>query len=225
MNLNEATPSDIDEQLSELYIKEARAINNFDFYRSEKGKNSFRRDEQIAKYSAECDELREAIDPLENQYITRRWNRAFLVTNQNGHIHSSMHCNTCFPSTQYGWLPALSGKTEAEIIEYAGMKACTVCYPDAPVAKMTPAERKSHTRAEVEARKAVKAAAKLEKELAKVPRAHSAALKVDAVVTAYGFDKSKASADFYAGTGVFAGKSMDNSYYTYCDILRKKGLS
>lgn len=62
------------------------------------------------------------------------WPRAHLVT--DGHVHSSMHCSTCnngeFP-TRFFWMINYSGKTMAEIVEAAGERACSVCYPDAPV--------------------------------------------------------------------------------------------
>lgn len=62
------------------------------------------------------------------------WPRAYLVT--DGHVHSSMHCSTCnkgeFP-TRFFWMIDYSGKSHAEIVEAAGERACTVCYPDAPV--------------------------------------------------------------------------------------------
>lgn len=59
------------------------------------------------------------------------WTRAYLVP--KGHIHSSMHCSSCYPTTEYVWLTDLSGADESEIIEYAKEVACTVCYPDAPI--------------------------------------------------------------------------------------------
>lgn len=61
------------------------------------------------------------------------WSRFFLVTSSKGHIHSSMHCSTCRPTTGYGWLPHLSGRTEADCVEEFGAALCTVCYPSAPV--------------------------------------------------------------------------------------------
>lgn len=75
------------------------------------------------------------------------WSRFFLVTNTNGHIHSSMNCSTCFPSTQFAWLPTLSGLTEADAVADQGEILCSVCFPSAPsewttsVAKATLAER------------------------------------------------------------------------------------
>jgi len=64
------------------------------------------------------------------------WPRAYLVT--DGHVHSSRNCSSCnngeFP-TRFVWMIDYSGKTHAEIVEAAGERACTICYPDAPVAR------------------------------------------------------------------------------------------
>lgn len=59
------------------------------------------------------------------------WSRFFLVT--GGHIHSSMGCHTCYPTTEFGWLPQLSGLTEADAVAVYGPVLCSVCYPSAPV--------------------------------------------------------------------------------------------
>lgn len=79
--------------------------------------------------------------PLTTQYnqcqdeFNRRggWTRFWIVTNATGHIHSSMSCSTCFPTTQYAWLPDLSGMNDGQVVELAGKMACTNCFPDAPV--------------------------------------------------------------------------------------------
>lgn len=104
-----ATPATIDAKLAELYAAEARL-------------------------EAELARVRAAQAPLEAEYEARgRWTRAFLVNNTSGHVHSSMSCSSCFPTTAYKWVTDLSGATEAEIIDAAGWRACTVCFPDAPV--------------------------------------------------------------------------------------------
>lgn len=59
------------------------------------------------------------------------WTRAYIVP--DGHIHASTNCHTLHPTTLISWLPEQSGLTEAEIVEFAGIVACTVCYPTAPV--------------------------------------------------------------------------------------------
>jgi hypothetical protein len=85
-------------------------------------------------------EAKRAAEPLEAEHDLRGWSRFFLVTSSDGHIHSSMHCSTCNPRTQYGWMPEVSGMTMAEAIAYWDKRGsseilCTVCFPDAPVAR------------------------------------------------------------------------------------------
>lgn len=76
----------------------------------------------------------ERIAALDDEYVERgRWNRAFLVANANGHVHSSMSCSTCRASTQYAWMTDYSGADEDAIVSDAGYRACTTCYPSAPV--------------------------------------------------------------------------------------------
>ena len=59
------------------------------------------------------------------------WARYFLV--EGGHIHSSTGCHTLYPTTRIGWLPELSGESEAEAVAAHGALLCTVCFPSAPV--------------------------------------------------------------------------------------------
>lgn len=59
------------------------------------------------------------------------WQRFFLVS--GGHIHASTGCHTLYPTTRIGWLPELSGETEAEAVAAHGALLCTVCFPSAPV--------------------------------------------------------------------------------------------
>lgn len=117
--------------------------------------------------------LREEAEPLNAEYQRRPWTRAFLVT--DGHVHSSMGCSTCNNgeyATSFTWLTEYSGKDEAEVIEAAKSRACTVCYPDAPVetagesALMTPDERtRAEKRADAAKAKAARLAKKIEKGL------------------------------------------------------------
>jgi hypothetical protein len=105
------------------------------------------------------------IAPLDVEYSLRSWTRAFIVP--GGHVHRSMYCSTCYPSTQFCWMPSYSGADEAKIVLDAGDRACTVCYPSAPVDRptvmYTPDERKdmevqAARRAELEVKRAAKAA-------------------------------------------------------------------
>lgn len=78
--------------------------------------------------------IRDRIRTLSDVYMQHRWNRAFLVP--QGHVHSSMDCSTCNRQgndTEFTWLPQYSGSEETQIVDDAGERACTVCYPSAPV--------------------------------------------------------------------------------------------
>jgi hypothetical protein len=77
--------------------------------------------------------VQEEIAPLDAEYDRRPWSRFFLVQNTGGHIHRTMSCATCYPTTSFGWLPDLSGMTEADAVAAHGPLLCSVCYPSAPV--------------------------------------------------------------------------------------------
>jgi 8-oxo-dGTP pyrophosphatase MutT (NUDIX family)/GNAT superfamily N-acetyltransferase len=75
------------------------------------------------------------------------WSRFFLVP--DGHIHSSMGCHSCRPTTKFAWLPHLSGKSEGEAVEQHGPHLCTHCYPSAPTEwKQDPAETRKKEKQE-----------------------------------------------------------------------------
>lgn len=69
---------------------------------------------------------------LRRIYGKHRWSRFFLVKNHGGHIHSSMACSTCYDTTEFGWLPQLSGLDEAAAVAAHGAILCTICFPSAP---------------------------------------------------------------------------------------------
>jgi len=133
----------------------------------------------IAKYSQKIDELVIERTPIANRiselnkiFLSDPWTRAFLVTNINGHVHSSMECSTCFDTTRYTWLIQYSNDDEATIVEDAGMDACTVCYPSAPAESLNRPSRI------VTADKIAKAQAKAERDAkreAKIAKAKAAA--------------------------------------------------
>lgn len=87
---------------------------------------------KIEKLGKEVNVLQKKIAPYDKVFRDRGgWNRAYIVP--NGHVHNSMECSTCFPTTKFEWVTGFSGKEEKEIVEAAGERACTVCYPSAPV--------------------------------------------------------------------------------------------
>lgn len=133
----------------------------------------------VKQYAEKIDELLIERTPLKDQvrnlnkiYNNDPWTRAFLVINSNGHVHSSMNCNTCFDTTRYNWLIQYSNDDEATIVEDAGQDACTVCYPSAPAEVLNRPSRI------VTADKIAKAQAKAEREAkrqAKIAKAKASA--------------------------------------------------
>lgn len=93
-------------------------------------RRAFEKEGELLMELAEIEKIRE---PFEALFEQERWSRFFLVTSSQGHIHSSMSCGTCRPTTTFGWLPELSGSTEAEAVEQQGPALCTVCFPSAPL--------------------------------------------------------------------------------------------
>ncbi|HEX9225593.1 MAG TPA: hypothetical protein VF885_02915, partial [Arthrobacter sp.] len=128
-------------------------------------------DRDIAHYKAKVEEqLKAAMDiskegaPHHAEFKRRGgWFRAWLVDNASGHIHSSTECTTCYPTTEFVWLPEYSGRTEAELIADARSMACTICFPNAPVDTrpgLIEAPARKAARLVREAEKAVRDAAK-----------------------------------------------------------------
>ena len=56
------------------------------------------------------------------------WSRFFLVK----HIHNTTRCSSFRITTRVGWLPSVSGLTEAEAVAEHGATLCTICFPSAP---------------------------------------------------------------------------------------------
>ncbi|MET8757533.1 hypothetical protein [Lentzea sp. NPDC004782] len=166
-----ATPSEIDEELARLGIEHAKAqdaLNKLTVqslvsdgmaeYAIELQPRIEQARQTIAQYEA-------AARPLDAEFERRGgWTRAWLVLNTGGHVHRTMACRTCFPSTQFAWLTQLSGHDETEIVEQAGKAACTECYPSAPVdVRNRPSRIKTPEQLAREAEKAERAKAKAAK--------------------------------------------------------------
>lgn len=88
-------------------------------------------EEQIAKAQAKVDELNPLAEPLRAIYRAHYWNRFILVP--AGHLHRGTGCSTLRWTTQRYLLPDFSGADESEVVDLAGERACTVCFPAAPV--------------------------------------------------------------------------------------------
>lgn len=122
-------------------------------------------------YEALADAARPVVSATRAEYRARGgWTRAYIVL--GGHVHSSTTCSTCYPTTAFGWLTELSGMDEAEIVKLAGERACTVCYPTAPVEALGRPSQLFHAD-EVAAQQAreERAAAKVERDAKRIAKA------------------------------------------------------
>jgi hypothetical protein len=154
---------------------------------------------EIAKYEgkiyifrADLRKVNGQIRDLDAIYDQDPWTRAFLVLASNGHVHSSLNCSTCFPTTRYQWLIQYSNDDEATIVDDAGQDACTICYPSAPAetlnrpSRIVTADKVAKEKARVE--REAKKAAKLAKEKADAPTASGEPLAVPSSYSRGGFE-------------------------------------
>ena len=136
------TPSDpnaerrevtVDKVIADLADKVDRARRDFSYWEERAARGLLRTHEQTG-YDTSKANLDAALDVLRTAEADYDgWSRFFLVTNKGGHIHRSLICSTCRPTTRFGWLPELSGLSEADAVDEYGSILCSVCFPDAPV--------------------------------------------------------------------------------------------
>jgi hypothetical protein len=192
MDITTATPVEIDTKLADLNGKIAALahkrglawvqIGHIDAtepgsYQSMLPQNSAARRQALCDEANDLDAqitkvMDEEIAPLNAEYRRRgTWPRYYLVDNTNGHVHKDTNCTTCFADTRYAWLVEQSGMRARDLVELAGEKACTICFPWAPVdvlkqkTRLEAPERKA-AREEREAKKAAAAAKKAAKAIA-----------------------------------------------------------
>jgi len=151
------------------------SIKFYEKYYPTSVENIQRKIEKVAKIKSEIFKVNVEISKLNAIYDQDPWTRAFLVINSNGHVHSSLDCNTCFPTTRYQWLIQYSNDDENTIVEDAGQDACTICYPSAPADVLNRPSRivtaDKIAKAAAKAERDAKKAAKLAKEKADAPTA------------------------------------------------------
>ena len=122
----------IDTAIAEALTVYTNALNKRQWAIDAVERKSWRADEELAAATTALAHAGGALKAAEDKYES--WSRFFIVQNVGGHIHSTMSCSTCYPTTDFGWLPDLSGLTEADAVEEWGEILCTICFPDAPVA-------------------------------------------------------------------------------------------
>ena len=157
MNIQTATPVEIDTEIAAIMARAAKparaaAVAAYEVKRIREAlakphtyytqDNVDRAFATFKAREAERDAILAETAPYDAEFTRRGgWTRFFLVDNNGGHVHNSMRCTTCYPSTQFSWLPEFSGQDEAGVVELAGESACTVCFPSAPVDVLKRASR------------------------------------------------------------------------------------
>jgi hypothetical protein len=171
MNITTATPVEIDTRIAAILFRRAEIEHGL--MRAQYTLDSeFASAESIAKAEAEIkafnverDELITERETLDDEYRGRgTWTRYFLVTNTNGHVHTSTECDTCFDDTDFGWLTQFSGTEQDEMGKLSGEAACARCFPNLP-AEVMQAKRDARidTPARIAAREEREAAAAAKK--------------------------------------------------------------
>lgn len=180
--LSERSPVEIDTEILKLTTEHSRldALNEglrrtasrhqeiYETYGSESSRKAVEdANAQAAINTVRMHDINDRLHVLQSEWVRRgRWTRYYLVTNSNGHVHWTQDCTTCFIDTQFAWLTQFSGTSHDDLVELAGEKACTVCFPNAPVdvlkraSKLTTPEREAR-----EAEKAAKAQAAAESQV------------------------------------------------------------
>lgn len=189
MNLATATPVEIDTELSGIYQRYYVALDRLDRTQKDaeytakrvaRHANPSKYDQDaLAASQARVEAAQEAAsaiyaetEPYQAEYASRPWTRAWKVTNVGGHIHNDMGCSTCYFSTQFAWLPQVSGLDESEIVELAGEAACSVCYTSAPVeTRSRPTRLFTQSEVAAQAEREAKAAAKIAREAKRLEKA------------------------------------------------------
>lgn len=134
-----ALAQNIDNEIVELSVAQAhKEIERADLTR--KLHADYLTDAQVTALGTRLDrviaswhELRAQLNALEGVHHVYNWNRAWIVP--GGHVHRSVSCHTLYAETQIFPVPQCSALTEDQIVELAADRACTVCYPSAPVEK------------------------------------------------------------------------------------------
>jgi hypothetical protein len=118
------------------------------------------RDEAQSKRQAAYAELNRLDDIF---HAEGRWNRYFLCTNTNGHLHITTACSSCFPTTTFVWVVELSDRPHADVVAEYGDDVCTVCVSYAPVGRRKSEEEAQAAKDERAAKKAERDRVKAEK--------------------------------------------------------------
>lgn len=157
MDITTATPAEIDTEISQLGNVMSATGQRLIGLRREFGEaknqalgyGANRRVRSVEEITADINAIEKIrfathhqLVPLYDEFIRRGgWTRWYLVP--GGHLHYDTATDRCsrISTTDHYWMTEHSGRTEAEMIELAGDRVCTTCFPDAPVTFRAPTAR------------------------------------------------------------------------------------
>lgn len=148
-----------DKALYKLDFNLETAMNRRDMYARMNARSKTKAyTKDIEEITVEIDELQQEIAKFANVYkALGGWERYIIVP--GGHIHN-YGCSTLFATTRVAEAYMHSAESVESLIEKAGDRACTVCFPDAPVNKPSTIELFVKEREQREAEAAQRAAKK-----------------------------------------------------------------
>lgn len=137
IDFSQMTPSQLDEHLNEWGPKAAHAEAAIERI-NERNPNNGTMPAWDARALAAAEQALASAEaqaaPVYAEWERRGgWTRGYLVVSSDGHVHTSTRCQSCNFRTQFTLLSDLSGMAAEQVIAAVGYKACTVCYPDAPL--------------------------------------------------------------------------------------------
>lgn len=195
MNIPEATPAEIDGYIAKLSTEIATQREIMDGARERIDRQRTGSMFAIPINEAELLRVIEAASLLMESIKAERslftdewdrrggWTRYFLVDSEsgNGHVHyddSHYRCSRT-NTTRHYWLTEHSGADAKTVVELAGERACTVCFPWAPVAALTTPTR-LFTPSDIQRQKAreAKAAAAAARDAKKITAPGSTPLRI-----------------------------------------------
>jgi len=75
--------------------------------------------------------LNHLLHALEAEHTRRGgWARYYVVDNNNGHLHTHTSCQNTYETTEWVWMPGMSGMTKAEAVAEGGKLTCLSCFPE-----------------------------------------------------------------------------------------------
>lgn len=136
-NLFTATPAEIDTEIATLQgqidactamiDRNNRAIQTGELSAAKRATLVEVIDEAMGRRSV----LGNLVYALESEYGRRGgWARYYVVDNNNGHLHTNTRCQNTYETTEWVWMPGMSGMTKAEAVAEGGSLTCLSCFPE-----------------------------------------------------------------------------------------------